>query len=138
MDEHKVISLKSRRPLIEDQQAAAEQEEAQRKALSELAAASKEETLRVLDDFRRQIEEDRWGGLLILSQDMESKRFAHEMIFCHDTVPRDQWFAWAGVASALCQELVQTATMTPTLESNGTIIDPWLDQEEGEEEYDEV
>jgi len=117
-----VISLTSGRPI--------EVEIEEQKQLDQEFINSQ---LEVLDKLRDQIATGRFAELIVISRDTESGLFVHDLVFKSETSRSTDIFAWAGILNALTLEVTDLSMMAPTITSDGTVVDPHQEMENGEE-----
>lgn len=121
-----VISLRSRKPLAEEQAEEIENKE-------ELNRLFIEGQLELLDKVRAQIEAGNLSNLIIVSRNPQSGMFMHDLIFEPDFHTNGLAFAFAGLLEALKLEITDVAQLTPTLMADGKVVDPHFEDEIPEE-----
>lgn len=85
----------------------------------------KEANLRMLDDVRRLVEADQLEGLVIVARQRGRGAFLTDHSLTGPSIPPNELFAYAGVMSALVNEITDVAsTLAPCLLSDGTVIQP--------------
>ena len=130
----KVISLSTRKPWHEEQaEKRRERRSAGQKKRHELNQAKKDHKatqLQMLDEIRALVEADKFEGLLIVGRDPKTKNFFNDFVLDVTTVPLNDYYAYSGVLQTLATELQQCATMAPALMSDGSTLDPYLEEPE--------
>ncbi|MBD9511614.1 hypothetical protein IB265_33200 [Ensifer sp. ENS10] len=129
-----VISITTRKPWHEEQaekrKARRSASQKKRKELSEAKKDHKHNQLQMLDEIRALVEADKFEGLLIVGRDPKTKNFYNDFVLDVTTVPLNDYYAYSGVLQTLATELQQCATMAPALMSDGTTLDPYVDESE--------
>lgn len=130
MTDDKVVSIKTRRSLADTEKALQAEAAEEKKVRDEAFQETKKLTLEILDNIRARVESEECGGLLVVTQNMETRMFVHDLLISHETVPRERLPEWSGIVNALNAELTQAVFMTPIMSADGTITDPYDEPEE--------
>jgi hypothetical protein len=125
MSDEKVISLISRRPLIEEQKEAADIAAAVDSSMTKSASENQEMIVEALEGMIARAKEGRVEGLMMMARDPLSGLFYQSMIIGWPAVPREQWFSYLGAMESLRMELVDMTQMAPTMLPDGSTLDPW-------------
>jgi hypothetical protein len=123
-----VISFGSRKPWREEKAAERRQKKSEgqrrRRDKTEAQKELRETTLETLDKVRALVTAGKLEGLVIVARDPVSKHFLTDVCFDERVTPTGDMFAWAGVLATLEMEVKENATMAPSVQLDGTIIDP--------------
>ena len=129
-----VISIATRKPWHEEQAEKRKQRRSEsrkkRRELSEAKKDHKQNQLDMLDEIRALVEADKFEGLVIAGRDPKTKFFYNDFVLDVTTIPLTDYFAYAGMLQTLATELMQCATMAPALMSDGSTLDPYLEEPE--------
>lgn len=124
-----VISIGTRKPWREEQVEKRRQRrsEAQKKrrAADEAHAEHRAALLEMLENTKKLVEMGRLEGLLVIGRDPDSKHFYTDINIDNRIVERGDLYAWIGCMATLETELKDEAMMSPAVQPDGSIIDPW-------------
>lgn len=133
-----VISISSRKPLVQQMAEDAERAEEERRDQAERDQMFIDLQLKVLDDVRLQIKNGTLSDLIVISRSPETGMFMQDMILNPSTAKSSVVFGLVGILECMKLELTEVASMAPTIMSDGAIIDAHAegvgdDYPEGEE-----
>lgn len=117
----KIISIRSRKPLAEELAQKAEAE-AETKELVDKARTD------FIDRIRDLVHSGRLDGMIVIAKDSETGLFFNDVFFSEPENKRRDAFGYVGALETLKLEMADVACMQPILQSDGTVLDPYVDE----------